>query len=160
MKHKLVALVLLLSATIVMAGAPANNGVAPALVASQVIDSEATGTWESVATLVVTQTDSCISAYTVQFTAALDPGDVLYVGFHIMGGVAAAATTVDTIAWPQEAKLGTSITRSCTLMDTSLTATDDLDSVFITAAIQGSTPSEYVTLTNIQASASVIPKNL
>lgn len=142
----------------VKAAAPTNVGVYNAIKTTQTIDTDHTGTWEVVDSMIVQQDDSCYSPYTIIGTAALDPGDVLYIGFKRGKPATGAATDTFTISLPREAQASVSQKFGFTLFDTLNSQTDSYDTVYITAAVKGNTNAEQVIITNVRCFAPVINK--
>lgn len=152
----------LIMAAVLIAGAPTNNGVANALIATQTIDSQITATWEFVDSMIVAQDDSCVSVYSIKGSAVLDPGNFLYIGF-LIGGGDPNGTPSDTfkIEWPQQRTVAAkAFDFGFHIVDSHLTANDSTDTIYIMAAVKGGSKYEEVIVTNIQVAGSVIPKNL
>lgn len=144
----------------IMAAAPTNNGVINTTIASTVVDSQMTSSWMFVDSLIVQQTDSCYSVYSVSGTASMAPGNILYVGFLIGGGDPyAAPTDTFTLEWPAQRNTTKSLKFGFQIVDSLLSQTDDFDTVYVTAAAKGLTAQEAVTVTNFRIAGSVIDLN-
>lgn len=145
------------STVMAQSGPPTNNGLINTVIASTVVDSQVTSSWEFIDSLILVQTDTCMSVYSVQGTAAMDPGNILYIGFLICGGDPyAAPTDTFSLEWPASCRTSKSIDFSFQILDSLRSQTDDADTLYVTAAVKGTSKYEAVTVTNFRIAGSVI----
>lgn len=135
---------------------PANNSVSKTT-ATITIDSQHTAAlWELVDSTIVAKTDSADTYYHISGTAAMDAGDRLFIG------IATGSTTqpVDTfeISIPKELNIGKAVTVyfGFVYVDSLRSQTDADDSIFVRAAVGGSSNPEKVTLTTVRLTGTVI----
>ena len=146
-------------AGLLMAAAPANNSAYDGGIegtTGATVDSQWTGDWELLDSLILIATDTCNMLTIATGTAAMDPGDKLYVGILSGGGDFEAAPS-DTLIleWPACMTYSTSLTFHISYTNTLRSQTDANDTVYVTAAVQGSTHAEEVTITGFSMSAVV-----
>ena len=118
--------------------------------ADQEIDSQWTGTWEYIDSIIVVITDTGYSLCTISGVAALNPGEKLYVGLLNGGGdptTAASDTLVVACDITQRGMVKMPFTFS--IKDSTINQNDVTDTVYVTAAVGGSTAGEKVTIENM-----------
>jgi hypothetical protein len=134
------------------------------------VDAQKSGTWDSLASLIVVASDTGALYVSIQGTAVMDPGDKLYVGFACHQAVGAAAPNIDTftVAAPRgvTGKQYIPFFFEYMVCDTVSTATGlgdpflgyigaVTDTVKFRGACGGSTTKEYVELENVTYTAMI-----
>ena len=153
----ILAVVLLAVSVQSQAGPPANNSEFREVADTLTVDSQHSVVWEYIDSMIIAITDTCYTVYTVSGTAILDPGNVLYIGIKDGAGDPAAAAD-DTLivragtTWPGKSY----IPFSFIYLDSSITQSDVADTIYVTAAVGGSTAYERVMIDNLYFTGQVI----
>ncbi len=124
------------------------------------IDSQFTESWKNIDSLIVAPDDSASTMFTITGVVALDPGDLLYIGF---GNDSANLTSASSailnnnldsmlVKYPRSAKPG-KIWMGFSHQYVLETVASLTDTVYINAACIGSTQSEQVELYDVVISA-------
>lgn len=150
----LAVLLVLIAGIYVMGAAPAANNRFIVVGDTITVDSQHTGTWELLDTVIVVKTDTCYTLYTLTGYANLDPWDVLYLGFGDGGGAAQS----DTFEFhgPKGGYGKTKMPFIIWYVDSLIGQTDENDSINVYGAVRGSSQGEKVLLENVLLEVQVI----
>lgn len=137
---------------------PTNNSIT-STESSTAIDSQHTGVWQKVDSVVVIKDDSCDTYYHVGGTITLQPGQKFYLGFMkgIASAIEASMKNKKTYQLPVSARQSMSLTVGNYYIDSLRSQDDANDTIYVYCAVQGSnTNQDRVTITNLRLTGTVI----
>ena len=119
------------------------------------IDSQHTGDWENIDSLIFTTSDSARCLVTVSGTVEMDPADVLYIGFGTASDTFDLCLDTIIFKYPRAARPG-KLTMPF-VAQYIFTAGDGAttDTLYVNGACGGNSPSEAVGLTDVVLSVDV-----
>jgi len=159
MKRLVFLLGLLALAAVLMAGAPANNS-RRVTVASATVDSQWTGNWQLIDTLIIVKTDSCETYYHFTATAILKPGQTLYYGFRD-GTALLTPNDTHSVSVPFSATSPDTFQIGSSYIDSLLSPTDANDTLKVLMACRGTGVGERrVAVSSVIMTATVFPRNI
>ena len=141
----------------VMGAAPTNNS-ATVTTATMAIDSQHTGVWKELDSMIVIKTDSCDTYYHYYGTAVVQPGQKLYVGF-VDGDASAITANIASgkmYQLPEYARGPMTIAFGGTYLDSLRHVDDANDSIRVVAAVKGNVNVEFITITGFRLTGTVI----
>jgi len=146
----------------VYSAAPTFQGDAMKLCDTLTINvSHSASKWKAVNTtpMVYSYTDTGFAVVTVSGVALLNPGGKLYIGIREV--CTNDSIVEDTFIFQADETQGGLVRMPFTIMyvDSLLSQTDDIDSVFVNAACGGSVAWDYVKLENVYGSVVIIDKD-
>lgn len=150
-----------LLAAAIFGAAPAANTDIEKLGDTLTVDSQFTGAWELLDSVIVAKTDTCFTVYTIEGHAELDPDDILYVGFIDGGGAPGARNDtliVDTfIFYPDHGQTSKSVVAfKAMYIDSLISQSATADTIYYMAAVKGSAGSQKVLLLDVFRTATVL----
>ena len=141
----LLSVLLFATASLTFGAAPANNSAINTAIASQVIDSQWTGTvWSMVDSMIVAKTDSCYTYYSFTGSATLYPGQKLYLGISGNGTTITIPAIYSTYEWSAKEPYSRVVKFGVNYLDSLISQTDASDTVVVWSAVKGSSSSEKV----------------
>ncbi|MCK4783467.1 MAG: hypothetical protein KAV87_06930 [Desulfobacteraceae bacterium] len=152
---------------VLMAAAPANNSALTALV-TDTVTTQHTATWQIIDSLVVVKSDTCDYVYTATGTVTLVKGKKLFIGLRIGSdsdqtdsqGVNISYTALQNVyELPVGSRRPKTYNYVITKVDSLLSQTDITDTVYVYAAVKGSTTQEQLVLTDNRLTATIIDKD-
>lgn len=139
-----------------MAAAPANNSVHNTVASVSVTAQHDATTWTKADSVVMTYTDTCDAYIHASGTVTLQPEQTLYVSFAKDAG---SLTTAQTYSPPEGARDPLTLVFGNLYVDSLLSQTDRVDTIFLYLAVKGTGTGESVAVSSVYMTGTIIDRN-